>query len=199
MDGTEFTVDPQRTCLQSRFFGVFAFDSRAELFAAVGDMTVGVDTIVESEDSKRLVYSGWVYWFLFLKGYLEFARVGELREDNSYLDYLVRYYGPRRHDPGLADVMASPQRTFERVTQRFALARKAAETAEQAGGVWQVEPVVVYADGSEDDPDLFVFAVGSTDPIVGKLVDGWHRLFVARLFEVKGVPARMVVETVQAA
>jgi hypothetical protein len=197
--GAEFFIDPQRTCLQERFFGVFSFDSREELLATISEMTVGVDTISQSRDSKLLVYSGWVYWFLFLKGYLEWAQAGALRDDNTYLDYILRYYGPREHDPGLADVIASPEQARERVERRFQLMAAASEVAERTNGDWQVEAVVVYAGEAPPDAELCVFPVGLDHPVVGKLVDGWHRLFVARLFDVASLPGRIVIQKEEAA
>ena len=108
MSELEFRVDATRTQLHEHFFNVFAFDSRDELFAAFGDIEVGLDSLARSHDSRESVYSGWVYWFLFLKGYLRYAETGEVEDDNIYLDYLVHYYGPRNHDPGIAFELCQP-------------------------------------------------------------------------------------------
>jgi hypothetical protein len=199
MDGREFAVDPQRTCLQARFFSTFSFDSTEELLAAISGMSVDVAAVAQSRDSRLLVYSGWVYWFLFLKGYLDAKQHGSLRDDNTYLDYVLRFYGPREHDPGLAFEMSSPELARERVEQRFALIAGAAEAAERNGGDWQIDPIIVYVNGRPEDPPLAVFLVGSDEPVIGRLVDGWHRLFVARLFGVASLPGRTLVQSEEAA
>ena len=193
----EFLIDAQRTCLQERFFAAFSFDSRDELLAAVGDMTFGVDTLAQSADSRVFVYSGWVYWFIFLRGYLEFAESGGLTADNVYLDYLTRYYGPRGHDPGLTYDLIDRERACERVERRFSLVDAA--TSVHPDRSWEVEPVVVVVGELPPDYPLRVFPIGSPEPLIGKLVDGWHRLFAARLGGVSSVPGRLGDEYSQVA
>jgi hypothetical protein len=190
MSHAELLIDARRTCLQRRFFTTFAFDTRDELLAAVTDLRLGVETIAQSADSKREVYSGWSYWLLFLKGYLDATASDQLDDDNVYLDYLVRYYGPRRHDPGIADDLTSPGWARDRVERRFALLDAAAQVG--AGEEWVIEPIGVQLDETPPEHPLLVFSVGAAAPLQATLVDGWHRLFAARLWDVAAVPGRAI-------
>jgi hypothetical protein len=193
MSELEFTIDATRTQLHEHFFTVFAFDSRDELFAAVGDMEVGLDSLARSHDSRASVYSGWVYWFLFLKGYLRFAETGELDDDNIYLDYLIRYYGPRNHDPGIAFELCQPDLARERARWRFASMQDAARAAEDST-TWATEAVLVLVTDRAPEYPLHVYRLGSETPLTATLVDGWHRLFAARLWNIPSLPGRFVRE-----
>ena len=193
MSELEFRVDATRTQLQEHFFNVFAFDSRGELFAAFGDIEVGLDSLARSHDSRESVYSGWVYWFLFLKGYLRYAETGEVEDDNIYLDYLVRYYGPRNHDPGIAFELCQPGLARARAGWRFAAMQDAARAAEDSQ-TWTTEAVLVLATDHLPTYPLYVYRVGSESPLIASLVDGWHRLFAARLWGIRSLPGRLVGE-----
>ena len=199
MADPEFLIDAERTCLQERFFAAFSFDSRDELLAAVGDMTARVDTLAQSVDSRVFVYSGWVYWFLFLRGYLEFMESGELAAHNVYLDYLTRYYGPRGHDPGMTYDLVDPERARARVERRFSLLGAAAAASAEPDRGCDVDAVVVVVGALPPDYPLRVFPVGSPEPLIGRLVDGWHRLFAARLGGVSSLPGRLSDERAQVA
>ena len=85
-----------------------------------------------------------MYWFLFLKGYLRYAETGEVEDHNIYLDYLVRYYGPRNHDPGIAFELCQPDLARARAGWRFAAMQDAARAAEDAE-TWTTEAVLVLA------------------------------------------------------
>jgi hypothetical protein len=187
----DITVDTRRTRLQKLFFDVFAFKSREELFAAISEMEVGLDSLARSDDSQILVYSGWVYWFLFLKGYLRFAETGHVEDDNIYLDYLVRYYGPRNHDPGIASEMCEPEFARERTGTRFASMQAAASGAVEPG-TWDTHPVLVIVRVPPPRFPLDVYAMDSRQPFPAALVDGWHRLFAARLWGVASLPGRVI-------
>ena len=193
--GDEIAVDVRRTRLQERFFDVFGFDSREELFGAISEMHVGLDSLARGDDSRILVYSGWVYWFLFLKGYLRFAEAGEVEDDNIYLDYLVRYYGPRNHDPGIAAELCDPVLARERATWRFTSMLQAASDVVEPGAL-ATDPLLVIV---RDPPPTFpldVYEIESERPMRALLVDGWHRLFAARLWDVPSLPGRVFPEEV---
>ncbi|MDQ4064932.1 MAG: hypothetical protein M3161_02685 [Actinomycetota bacterium] len=185
----EFAVNAQRTCLQRRFFDHFAFDSNVELIAAVERMECDVDSVACSRDLRVGVYSGWMYWYLFLKGFLQFRAAESLRDDNVYLDYFLRHYLPRAHDPGLALEAANVDAARARVINRYARMLMLAEMND-AGvtAVTEIDPIVVdVTDPPPADP-LRVFAVGAADSIGAARVDGWHRLFAARLFGIASIP-----------
>ena len=64
----------------------------SELFTAVAGMDVDVAALARSHDSRVEGYDGWVLWFLYLKGYLEYAEGGEVGPGNSYFNYLTDYH-----------------------------------------------------------------------------------------------------------
>jgi hypothetical protein len=193
MSEIEIMIDTRRTQLQKHFFDVLGFDSRDELFTAISEMRVGLDSLARSDDSRILVYSGWVYWFLFLKGYLRFAETGEVEDDNIYLDYVVRYYGPRNHDPGIALELCDPELARERVTWRFASMLQAASETLEAGTPATDAVLVIVRDPPPTFP-LDVYEVDSERPLRAVLVDGWHRLFAARLWDVPSLPGLVLSE-----
>ena len=137
-------IDTQRTCLQQRFFSYFAFDTMGDLIASVSEMRVGLDSIARSQDIRNRLYSGWVYWFLYLRGFLEFRGANGLEEDNIYLQYMVRYYGPRGHDPGLAHLVGDPVAARARVMARFEHSSRFASAQENGDHELNgVHPVIV--------------------------------------------------------
>ena len=115
----------------------------------------------------------------------------------SYLDYLVRYYGPRGHDPGMTDDLMDPVFVRACVERRFALVDAA--TSVHPDRSWDVDPVVVVVSELPLESPLRVFPVDSLEPLNGRLVDGWHRLFAARLGGVSVLPGRLGDEYSQVA
>jgi hypothetical protein len=175
----DFVVDVQRTCLQERFFGNFSFENTDDLIAAVADMEVGLDSISRSKDASVLVYSGWVYWFLFLKGYLQYREAAEITDTNIYFNYLVRYYAPRGHDPGISTQLLDVNQARERVRERFENFDVVGDREADVLNV--VEPIVVTVSDPMPHHPLRVYPVGAPDALGGRLVDGWHRLFSAKI------------------
>ena len=115
-------LDVQRTSLQKTFFETFSFDTPADLVSTVDAMQLDVETISRSRDARELVYSGWVYWLLFLKGYLDYTKTGEQAAGNIFYDYLTRYYGAtsgRTGDRGVRQLLDSPGEATEMVSRRF--------------------------------------------------------------------------------
>lgn len=181
-------IDTRRTCLQRTFFTQFGFETMPELIEAVADTRVGLATIAKSRDVRKLLYSGWVYWFLFLRGYLEYVEAGQLEDGNVYLEYMVRYYAPRRHDPGVVDSFRRRDSAIERISARYETLSRFALAAEDGADTHDdLAPVVVIIRRPVEYP-LRVFTVGAPDAIEAALVDGWHRLFGAHLFGVASVP-----------
>ena len=195
-----FTIDTQRTCLQRVFFSHFAFDSSEDLVAAVGEMRVGVDTIALSRDLRQQLYSGWIYWFLFLRGFLDFREVGDVEDDNVYLQYMVKYYAPRGQDPGVVETFLDPKRAKLRTLVRFEWMTTFADAAASGRlNVTDINPTLVVVRDPIPEYPLRVFAVGAADSLGGSLVDGWHRLFGARLFGLASIPGLVIREEASAA
>jgi hypothetical protein len=181
-------IDIKRTCLQERFFSSFAFDSAEELLAAVAGMHIDLDSMIRNRDLSVFVYSGWVYWSLFVKGYLQYSETGVINEGNIYYDYMTRYYLPRAYDPGLSSQLADSATVIERITLRFrdfTFFRN--ELAHNPGGLEQMAPIEVTV--SDPPPPegqaLLIYESGAETPLAARLVDGWHRLFLAKLFGIE--------------
>ncbi len=178
-------IDVARTSLQKRFFSTFEFDSTDELLAAVAGMQIDLATIARSRDFER-GYSGWLYWLIYLKGYLQYAESGMIGSPNIYFDYLMNYYIPRAQKGGLLRQLADPQMVVERVARRFRdvdFFRK--HVGEDQSWLNEVAPVRIIASDPPPDNPLLIYEVGSDTLLKARLIDGWHRLFSARLFGVQ--------------
>lgn len=189
-------VDVKRTCLQHRFFSNFEFDTVDELLAAAAGMHLDLDAMAWSRDLRSYVYSGWVYWLLYVKGYLQYVESGTIGSGNIYYDYLTKYYGPRAHDPGLHRVLADPQRTFERVAWRFRDTKSFREHAtEDSSWLDGVAPVRIIIGDPPPQNGLLIYEIGSDAPLKASLFDGWHRLFSASLWGIEKLRCEVVRET----
>lgn len=188
----DFVVDVQRTCLQERFFATFSFEKTDDLIAAVSEMEVGLDTISRSKDASLHVYSGWVYWFFFLKGYLEYREADEITDDNLYFNYVVQYYAPRGHDPGISPQLLDVKQARIRIGERF----KSFDVirANRADALDVVDPVMVTVGHPMPKHPLRVYPVGAPDSLGGRLVDGWHRLFSAKVADCPELRGRAIFE-----
>jgi SAM-dependent methyltransferase len=191
-------VDVSRsTSWYDSFFSTLQFDSAEELLEAVAEMWIDVDTMVKGHDLRRQVMSGWVYWLLYIKGYLQYVDAGQVDKGNVYYDYLMRYFGPQGQDPGLHNVLAAPHTTAERVKWRF----RDFELFRNHG---VYEPKVEDSISAitlivRDRPTFdakFVYEVGSDTPLQAS-IDGYHRLFLARLFDIKALRYETVHELPQ--
>ena len=80
-------IDVNRTFLDLPFFTIFdaAFASSDDLLRAVDQMELDLETLEASLDLQR-VYAGWLYWLIYVKGYCQYARSGEIGPGNIYYD-----------------------------------------------------------------------------------------------------------------
>jgi hypothetical protein len=188
-------IDVKRTCLQERFFSNFLFDSAEDLLAAVAGMEIDVNSMMRNRDLYGLGYSGWVYWLLYVKGYLQYGETGVISEDNTYYEYLMKYYFPLAYDPGLSWLAADPLAANDRVARRFRdldlFRNHAARNPSELG---KVAPVRVFVSDppSPETYKLPIYESGSDTPLMADLVDGWHRLFSAKLFGIEMLPYEVV-------
>jgi hypothetical protein len=193
-------VDVQRTCLQRRFFDAFAFDSPADLVAAVEGMRIDVEAISRSLDARKLVYSGWVYWFLYLKGFLDYRTTGNRGPGNVFYDYLTGHYGEAGDssaDPGVKHFLEQPGEAAEVVRRRFRdMEIFEGGLAEEASAV---APLRVYPAEHEDATAHRVFERGRPAPLLARGIDGWHRLFAARVFGAETLPAAVMRASAESA
>jgi SAM-dependent methyltransferase len=174
-------IDVGNTCLQEKFFSFFEFNSPEEVFIAVSEFNIDLDIIARSMDCIRYVYSGWVYWFLFTKGYLQYINSGVIDERNIYHEYMVKYYFPRGHDQGLKDQLDSPYLITKRIAQRFHDLDMLRNSSQDAKILEQFAPICVYISEFESEDELRLHDLETGAVLRAVRVDGWHRLFSAKL------------------
>lgn len=182
-------IDCQRTCLQHRFFDHFAFDQTSDLLAAVDAIQVDLPTLIRSRDAREYVYSGWIYWFLFLKGCLQYQRSGVIDRANLYFCYFVDYYLPQRCDPSLSSRLLTDERAAERVERRFTDFAKFQATA--GSDYLACAPVRIVLPEPDGNGTLKIVGTDG-ETIEAFRVDGWHRLFGAHLFQIRCLDAEFL-------
>ncbi|PWU22094.1 MAG: hypothetical protein C5B48_10660 [Candidatus Rokuibacteriota bacterium] len=181
--------------LQQRFFMMFRFDSLDELFDAIDGMDIDVASLVKSREIKNLGSEGWVYWFLFTKGYVQYLKTGEISPGNAYFDYLLGHYMEHGHDPSAGWDPDEHETAVERVARRFrdfdTMRRLVAEGPEPPPGT---KPVRITLRDVPRDPPLQLYEVGSEEPLPVRYIDGWHRLCSARLSGLSSFPCEAIPE-----
>ena len=180
-------VDVARTVLQEKFFTTFNFESPDELCAAVGGMDVDVAALARSHDSRVEGYDGWVLWFVYLKGYLEYAQGGEVGPGNSYFDYLTDYHS-QVGDPTV-EQQVGWDATREYVERQFKTMDRMREAASNPAVADEIEPLLAIT-SERTVGRLMIYEPGVTHPVAVTRLDGWHRLFAARVFGVTAAAAR---------
>jgi SAM-dependent methyltransferase len=186
-------VDVRRTPWYDPFFEAFAFKSPEELVAAIDGMEVNLDALAEEHDLRANGMSGWVYWLIFVKGALQFEGSGELSTGNAYYDLLARHW---RNDPGRVIDYGDPQRLRALVQRRFQDFRL---FRTHPGAPLQVEPLRLLIPEGPPTPSAIptvkrIYQVGHEVPVETTSVDGYHRLFLARLFGYGQVPCDFIAE-----
>lgn len=182
-------IDVERTCLQKLFFEKFGSARGDELLSAVDDVEFDLRMLGESHDSRVYVYSGWVYWFLFLKGYLEYHRDAEVGPGNTYFDYLRDHY---TRDPGISATLDDPRAAAEFVRRRFHDMDLFRERANDPSLPDEVEPVHAVLTDQPSESSLRVFEADGEEPLAANRVDGWHRLFAAKVFGARRLRGELV-------
>jgi SAM-dependent methyltransferase len=187
-------IDPNRTSWYDRFFSVCRFDSAEDLLSAIAGMQVDLDAVIGHNDLIRGGISGSVYWLLYIKGYLQYLHTNEISESNLYYTYLTTHLGQHVPNSGLAWILGDALSAAERIVQRyqdFEFFRSS--VAHDPNKANNVDPVIIVT-----APDLpiaipdqqprwikLIYEVGSDAPLQATIVDGYHRLFLARLFGVE--------------
>jgi SAM-dependent methyltransferase len=185
-------VDVTRTVLQEKFFNTFNFETTDQLLAAVEGMDVDVMALARSRDSRVEGYDGWVLWFLFLRGYLEYARTGKVGPGNPYFDYLSAH-----HDQALDPVVAQEvgwDSTRDYIMRQFEGTDRLRDAAGRPEVSEEIPPIHVFTSAGTVQRSR-VYEPGAPNPISATRVDGWHRLFSARLFGVPQLRMEVIQET----
>jgi hypothetical protein len=172
------TVDVARTGLHRRFFERFG-GQFADVIATVNAEPFDAKAIVSSTECVKFVYSGSSYWLLYLRGFLEFHASGTLGRGNVYVDYFIDHYLPGPFDPKLRGTIPNEAAALTRVSRRFADMQRVLEARRPGAGM--LEPVRILASQKASDDHLEVQAATTGLVVKARAVDGWHRLFAARL------------------
>jgi hypothetical protein len=190
-------IDGRKTPLTDKFFSTLDFDSTEDLLAAVAGMELDVDTVAKCHDLAWDVLGGWIYWVLYIKGYQQHKSTGKISEGNIYYDYLTKYFGPRGHDPGLVRILADTTSATRLVARRFRdfdfFRDRVAHDPSEAEHIDPINLVLSNPPVKEDDV-MLVYEIGSDNPLLASIIDGYHRLFLARLFKVERLPCRVFQE-----
>jgi hypothetical protein len=180
-------IDLGRTRLYQRFFERFSGDTSAEILAAVAAEPLELDTLSEIDEFRR-AYAGWTYWFLFLRGYLQYRAAGAVDPDNVYLQYLSRYFGPQGSDPSFSRLLADETAAATAVERRF---RDLAHFEGAETTAYAPPPVsLVLSDPPRANQPVLITSSG--ERIEPRQLDGWHRLFAAKVFGVARLPAEVI-------
>lgn len=181
-------VDPSRTYWYDRFFSTWEIANPDELLEAIDALSVSVEAVAKSDDLARRGLSGWLYWTLYIKGFLENRNRNSLDESNTYLAYLYQFGCIHKHDPGLAEAFDDLEKAKQRVNLRFEDFRVIEGLRNGGGDDGRVGAIScrVLPQDRVDTKELHI--VGSGEPIAASDLDGYHRLFLARLFELERLP-----------
>lgn len=174
-------VDVERTNIHDRFFSNYSFDSPEELLDAVDGTETGLDSLMRNRDAER-GYGSWVYWFLYLKGYCQYSKSKEIGPGNVYYGYLVRHH---RFDPVLTPRFEDHDKTVEHMMRLFRDMDHCRFRESDDAAAEGIRPVHVVLAERPLRGLLGFFEEGREEPLPVKLLDGWHRIFAARVF---GVP-----------
>lgn len=183
-------IDMERTRLHERFFERFAADTSVDLLSAVAGHPLDLSELIASDEARR-GYNGWVYWFVFLRGYLEYRETGAVSVENVYLRYLRRFFGPQGYDPSFSRVLEDDAEAITAVTRRFIdLAYREGLEDPRVSGYAPAPIQLILSDPPRAKrPTLFTVSGEELSP---RQLDGWHRLFAARLFGAATLPSEVV-------
>ena len=187
-------LDPARTDWYDEFFSRFGGESPVETLASVSAIGLDDPPPAASRDLARYALSGWAYWVLFLQGYLEYLGTGSVDEANPYFRYMATAFGPQGHDPGLGAALEDPNFVADLVARRYRDCR-VLQLGEADGGTASadsVDPLIVWLSDRPSATAKHVYPAGSGTPLVVREIDGYHRLFAARLFGVQRLRCHVI-------
>jgi methyltransferase family protein len=189
----ERMIDPAATALHWKFFEAWDYHSAEDLLSAVAAAEIPVDALAANRNVSRHGYSGWGYWFLYLKGWLHWRATGEAGAGNPYFEYMTRHYAPAAADAALGRALGDPAVAEERIRRRF----EDLDRFDAAGGkdvAEEVAPIRAIVGTTPPRVPLELTPAGGGKPIPARRIDGWHRLFGARLLGVPRLRAEIVEE-----
>jgi len=187
--GARVRVHAHRTSLelQHSFFSLFRFDSVDDLLAAIRTTSLDLNAMGKNRDAHE-GYRGWLYWFMYLDGYLDYVDRGTVDQQNPYCRYLRDFHFPRVDEPGIIadDAYAIALRRFEDLAAVLAASRSHERPAD-------LDPIRITV---SDPPPVHPLPVvlNSGHRVEASLLDGWHRLFAASICHVAELDAELIYE-----
>jgi SAM-dependent methyltransferase len=181
-------VDVRRTILQRLFFEGLESATGDALLSKAATMEIDLEQVAEKPDLATFVYSGRMYWFVLLKGYTQYLNGGVIGRGNIYYDYITDYYVPRRHDPALCDVLSDAPFAMQCIAARF----RELDSFRKAPKTYVPTAISLFRSGMPASDKLAVYEVDSGEVLHACAVDGWHRLFAARVFGATAIPAEVL-------
>jgi len=188
------SVDVLRTPWYDKFFTKFHAGSAKELLTAVQGMDLEVEAIATDDDLASNAMAGWIYWLLYVKGALQSADGGAVGPGNAYYDLLAGHW--KNNDPGRAADLSDEDRLAELVSRRFAdfeLFRSRPDAAHV------MQPIRLVVPAGPPTPSRArgvkrIYEFDREVPVETTTIDGYHRLFLARLFGHTHAPCDFVAE-----
>jgi hypothetical protein len=157
-------------------FPLTSSGSLTELLATIGSVELSIADALLLPDYK-LGLSGWVYWYFFLKGYKDYLEINEVTDDNVYLMFIQKYFQDARFDPMLEPVIKDIEKLRDRVALRFkTLDRLHAQRS------WVEEPLRIIDPGASG-AKIVLRRVGDSTPLHCRALDGYHRIFCAKVLD----------------
>jgi hypothetical protein len=184
-------IDAARTPWYDCFFERFPYNDVSDLLSGLGVLDLDVDILARTDDLRMNTLSGWTYWVLYLRGYLQYCRRGGVDEDNIYWRYLTRYFGPRGHDPGLVETLADPLAVRSRIALRF-LDIDALRNSRRSLSPAQLKSIILQVASQPSSEAKILYRKNDEIPLPAAFIDGYHRLFIGRMFRLAGVQARIL-------
>jgi SAM-dependent methyltransferase len=178
-------IDVQRTPWFDAFFSAWSFEGPEDLLAAVRSTSVDLEAMARNRDLSGQGLSGWTYWYLYLKGYTQYVEASGVEDSNIYYRYLTEYF---EQDEGLAPVLRDREAARTRVARRFEDFGSLGSSAEQP----EFEPITIWTQEPAPVDAKLVFVDDSAAPLPATDIDGYHRLFAARVHGLEKVPVEVV-------
>jgi predicted RNA methylase len=188
-------IDVSKTWWYDNFFSTLEFSLTEDLLAMVANMEIDARTIARCHDLSKNGIAGWIYWLLYVKGYTQYMSTGALDSGNVYYDYLTQHIDPQAQDPGLVTELATPSSAAERVTRRFRdldfFRNRVAQDPSEANNI---DPIIIIVRDPPPNTAKWVYEVGTETPLQASMIDGFHRIFAARLFGAERLPCEVINE-----
>ncbi len=125
---------------------------------------------------------GWIYWTFLLKGYIEFLKTNEVTPLNCYVVFLRKYYEDTQFDVTFGKIISEDTNLLPRIALRFQ-----AMNDFQRGDFSRVHPIYLF-NPTKNIERFSLLENGSTKKFSCSHIDGYHRIFAAKFFNLDNLP-----------